>query len=773
MKIDVKKRLSFRLTRDTVLLALVLGVFLNLVQVTIDYFNASRNMDEEIRALMDISHSPASQIAYNIDTRLAEELLEGLLQHPAIVQARIVDPDGRILAERQRQLPNSPYRWLSDLLFGPERRYEEQLRVPQLAEIDLGKLFVVIDTYYYGTSFLNRALYTLLSGFIKSLILSVILLFVFYLVLTKPLLKVIQSLSSVDAEAPEKVRLPTPSGHDEDEIGLLVRITNEHLDSIDGNLQKLRQAEGRLKTYNEQLAQIVEARTREISDKNTALERSNRALIDAKEDALARARARADFLASMSHEIRTPLNGLLGMLSLAMEDDDLPASQRNRLEIAHNAGYSLLNLLNDILDISKVEAGKLELEQIEFNLRHLGEECASLLAEQGQRKGVDVVTDIDPDLPENFVGDPTRLRQIINNLLGNGIKFTPKGNVTLGIRHQGENTLITVTDTGIGLSEADQRKIFSPFAQAHTDTARRFGGTGLGLTLCRQLVERMHGQIRLESEENEGTTFEVSLPLKVPVTEVERLPGTSDFAGKCVCLWMAPDNPHRPPLERQLKAWHLIVSDAPQEAEVLLAAFPLPEGCDLTRVPQDVPIVQLGTGDSGECSNRIRGHIALPLVRRQLSKTLVQVLTPETTREEEDVSSEQATPQEMPKMRILLVEDNRVNQIVASGMLRKLGHDVELAENGERALVALKQRPFDMVLMDCQMPVMDGFEATRRIRGEMNLKQIPIIAVTANVMRGDREQCLRAGMNDYITKPYSLDSLRQTLSRWALAKVPQ
>lgn len=271
MEINVGKRLSVRLAWYTVLWALLLGLVLNLVQVTFDYFNASRNMDQDIQALMEISHSPASQIAYNIDTRLAEELLEGLLRHPAIVKASIVDPEGKVLADRERQLPRSPYRWLSDMLFGMERSYRNELEVAQLSDIELGSLRIDVDTYHYGTTFLRRASQTLLSGFATSLILSVILLVMFYLVLTKPLFRVIRALAQVDTEEPEKVRLPTPPNHADDEIGQLVRITNQHLDTIDGNLQKLREAEGQLKDYNEQLAQTVEARTREISDKNEAL----------------------------------------------------------------------------------------------------------------------------------------------------------------------------------------------------------------------------------------------------------------------------------------------------------------------------------------------------------------------------------------------------------------------------------------------------------------------------------------------------------------------
>lgn len=762
MEITVSKRLSVRLTWYTVLWALALGLLLNLAQVTVDYFNASRAMDEDIQALMEISHSPASQIAYNIDTRLAGELLEGLLRHPAIVRANIVDGDGRILADRERQLPRSPYRWLSDILFGTERSYSDKLMVAQLSNIELGGLQIDVDTYHYGTSFLRRALQTLLNGFLTSLILSGILLVVFYLVLTKPLFRVIRSLAEVDTQEPEKVRLLAPPGHGDDEIGQLVHITNQHLDTIDGNLQKLRQAESQLKGYNEQLAQTVSERTREISDKNQALQLSNRALIDAKEDAVSRAHARADFLANMSHEIRTPLNGLLGMLSLTMEDE-MPPAQRNRIEIAHLAGQGLLGLLNDILDISKVEAGKLDLEHIVFNLRELAEESATLMAEQARRKGISVVTEVAPDFPDALVGDPTRLRQIINNLLSNGIKFTPRGEVRLQIDFSRGLVRIQVSDTGIGLSAEDQRKIFAPFSQANSGTTRRFGGTGLGLTLCRQLVERMQGRISVDSQENQGTRFRVQLPLE-PFFGPRVAPAKPLFAGYCLALQARDTNPHRQTLAAQLRHWGITLADGLDDAPTAACIRDLDWQTDASQEPFSGPIIYLGELPRERWSSAATPlQIALPLVLKQLSQTLALALLPAPATE---LTQAPAEPSDQPALRVLLVEDNRVNQIVASSMLKKLGHEVELADNGERALIALQQRHYDIVLMDIQMPVMDGFEATRAIRRLPNLSKLPIIAVTANVMQGDREACLAAGMSDYVTKPYSLDALRRKLSEW-------
>ena len=648
-----RQRLSYRLTRDTVLVAMAVGLLLNLIQITLDYFDARDAMEREVQALIETSHSPASQIAYNIDMRLANELLDGLLRHPATIDARLLDSEGQTMSASSERSPDSPYRWASDLIFGPDRVFREDLQVPQLADLPLGSLVVTIDTYHYGIRFLERATYTLIIGLLKSLALSGVLLAIFYFVLTRPMLSVINALSQVRASSPEKERLPVPENHRHDEIGTMVGVINEHLENMENSVSQLRAAEATMKNYSSHLEQEVEDRTREISEKNEALQRGNRALVKAKEDAVRRARTRASFLASMSHEIRTPLNGVLGMLGLALDTEQDPG-QRNRLEIALNAGENLLGLLNDILDISKVEAGKLSLESIPFSVRDLIEECITLHRQQATRKQIQLTNETAPDLPHYFLGDPTRTRQVINNLLSNAIKFTDNGSVKVRSSWSGGSLRIEVTDTGIGMSDEGLNRIFSPFSQADTGTTRLYGGTGLGLALCRQLVEHMQGRILVDSREGAGTHFTIILPLTVAKT--------------------APQMP---------------ASEPPEE------------------------------------------------------------------------------PSEMSPLKILLVEDNRVNQLVASGLLRKLGHRVDLAENGERALAALQRQRYDIILMDCQMPVMDGFEATRAIRQNPEWADLPVIAVTANVLQGDREQCLASGMNDYVTKPYKRDELRAVIVRWA------
>ncbi|PSF07005.1 hybrid sensor histidine kinase/response regulator [Marinobacter halophilus] len=750
---------------------MVLGLALNMIQITLDYFSARNAMERDILALIEISNSPASQIAYNIDVRLADELLDGLLKHPATVDARILDSDGQTMSAASESSPISSYRWTSDLLFGASRVFSSELRVPQLQELPLGQLVVTIDTWHYGWQFIQRAANTLLIGLLKSLVLSVALLTIFYFVLTRPMLNVIEALSKVRASTPEKIRLPVPPNHRFDEIGTMVGIINQHLESMEGSVAQLRAAESAMKNYSGQLEQEVEDRTREISDKNLALQRGNRALVRAKEDAVRRARARANFLASMSHEIRTPLNGVLGMLGLALESER-DAVQRNQLEIALNAGESLLELLNDILDISKVEAGKLSLENIPFSMRSLVEVCATLHAQQARRKHIHLVNETDPMLPEQFLGDPTRTRQILNNLLSNAIKFTDDGSVLVRTSYSGGSLRLEVIDTGIGMSQNGLHRIFSPFSQADSDTTRLYGGTGLGLTLCRQLVERMHGQILVDSSEGSGTHFTVTLPLPVKEPANPALPEkTATKLRKAgVAMAIPAQHPHRLALESQLRAWAIPVRSASRHPEGILL---------MAAEPGDVESRAFADGWSGlgvvladtsaTVTSNQPGQYVLPLPLRQTD--LYQCLCSAAGLQTNDniaLPDQSVDVSDAPQpLSLLLVEDNQVNQLVASSLLKKLGHRVDHAENGQRALEALQKRHYDLVLMDCQMPVMDGYEATRAIRLNPEWQNIPVIAVTANVMQGDREDCLASGMNDYITKPYKRDELKAVIRRWA------
>jgi signal transduction histidine kinase/CheY-like chemotaxis protein len=420
----------------------------------------------------------------------------------------------------------------------------------------------------------------------------------------------------------------------------------------------------RLEYTNEELIQNLTEAGIELEHMNTELteeidyvKRMEKELKQARDKAEEMSQAKGEFLANMSHEIRTPMNGVIGTLQL-LADTHLEDSQKDYVNTAHKSAQALLTILNDILDLSKIEAGKLNIELIPLDIRDIVNDLVTLHAMGAQEKGVSLSADIDGEIPQVLTGDPTRIRQILANLVSNALKFTDEGSVKVRLKLQSlqskqADIRFEVEDTGVGIEKDIKDRLFEEFTQADGSTTRKYGGTGLGLAIVKQLVEIMHGEFGVDSTPGEGSTFWFRLPLEVSDEQV---------------------------------------ISAPKEELV-------------------------------ESQRQLRGHI-------------------------------------------LLVEDNPINQMVASKMLEKLGLDIILAGNGQEAIDMLETEHIDAVLMDCQMPVLDGFAATRQIREQGRFVALPIIAMTANVMEGDRDKCIDAGMNDYIGKPVVAADLRKTLERW-------
>lgn len=766
MDISLTNRLSFKQAGLTVLVAFILGTLLSVTQVAVDYASEEASINREIRALLEISHNPAARIAYNIDAELAQELVLGLLRSPAVTRAELIDNNGLVLASVSRPRRESRYRVFSDSLFGAQRQFQDPLHVSHAPNEALGFLRLEVDTYAFGSHFLRRSLLTLLTGFARSLLLSLILLVLFYFMLTKPLTGVIRALSERNPQDPHHRPVPCPKGHERDEIGTLVEVTNRQLSSIAQEIAHRRNAEDRLTQYLSELENIVSARTAELKATNARLSQSNSELETARSMALNMAQARSAFLANMSHEIRTPLNGLLGMLALAL-DGPLSAEQRQQLGIAHDSGKVLVELLNDILDLSKFEAGQLELETIPFDLGALAEETASLLS-QNAASAVELTCLIDPALPAQVLGDPTRVRQIVSNLLSNALKFTRFGRVDLIVERNTDGICIRVRDTGIGIAEDAQARIFQPFAQAEIAITREYGGTGLGLALTRRLCEAMHGKLSLQSKEGFGSEFCAELPLPAH-TPASTLPV---LEGRIVALTPASSGLQQM-LSQWLPTWGLSYQRLDTDASLLgVQADLLISDC-----PECLPGMRPAIGTAvllvtaygnflpHEQAQRLMPllQIARPLARNGLLQVLRHTLY-------SDDSALQGSTQKQPERegtaRVLLVEDNPVNQMVAKGMLVKLGYQVQVAAHGAEALEMLEQEPIDLILMDCNMPVMDGYEASRRIRNNGRWLQLPIIALTANALPDDRERCRAAGMNDYLAKPFRREELAAMLDTW-------
>ncbi|QKJ36872.1 response regulator [Pseudomonas sp. MPDS] len=766
MDIRFTQRLSYKQARLTVLVGFVLGTLLSLMQIGIDYASEDASINREILSLLEISHNPASRIAYNIDAELAQELSLGLLRSPAIIGAQLIDNNNTVLASVKRPELQSSYRFISDFLFGAQRQFEDRLYLDHLPAESLGVLRLEVDTYAFGSRFLRRAEVTLLNGFARSLILTGLLLALFYVMLTKPLVRVIRELSSRDPSSGEQSRLECPSGHQQDEIGVLVSVANQQFENIATEIQQRRTAENRLTDYLEQLENIVSARTAELKAINARLSQSNEELEVARRTALDMAEARSVFLANMSHEIRTPLNGLLGMIALSL-DGPLTAEQQQQLSIAHDSGKVLVELLNDILDLSKFDAGQLELERIPFDLGSLVEDTANLLS-QNAAPSVELACLIDPALPAQVLGDPTRVRQIVSNLLSNALKFTRFGRVDVRLSPHEDGVRIEICDTGIGIPQEAQARILQPFTQAGVGITRQFGGTGLGLALTYNLCEAMQGQLTITSEAGFGSQFcaDLPLPCHTPATPVEPLRGnivaiTDRSSGLAELLNML------------LPGWGLdyerrSVDDGLLGLKPDVLITDCPECLFTMRPTFDAPILLVTAYGSFLPSEEAAALAPLlqqarPLARHALYQILRRALQSDATTIN-DAQIETLAPSK--RGRVLLVEDNPVNQLVAKGMLVKLGCEVIVAAHGAEALDLLEQRDFNLVLMDCNMPVMDGYEASRQIRRSGRWPDLPIVALTANAMPEERERCRAAGMNDYLSKPFRREELAALLDQW-------
>ncbi|WBA84819.1 response regulator [Endozoicomonas sp. GU-1] len=773
------------------------------VQTVSEYMHSRSLLVSKLETLVEVIGANAQAALMFEDTVAAEQLLNGFSSTNEIEAAYLLNPAGERVADYHRE-KKQPWAFTLQELNQPVTLFSKaKLHLYRPINLDgqfIGAIYIqsnLSELYLH----LTHILFLVMIAALISIVLAAMLSARLQKLLARPITELADTISEITKYQQYDRQVQK---YDNDEIGQLY-------DCFNNMLMQIKERDDRLQQHRENLEATVTSRTNELKMANRGLKENLTELNEAKEAALDAVKAKSSFLANMSHEIRTPMNGVLGMLDL-MKDTPLTKTQNDFLNTAYSSADSLLSIINDILDFSKIEAGKMTIEAVDISVRDVVEDVCTLLAGTAREKGLELSCYTDVDLPATLKGDSVRLRQVLTNLIGNAIKFTIKGEVSVKVnlikRSQTSAQIeFSVEDTGIGIAEHILPTLFNEFTQADGSTTRKFGGTGLGLTISRQLVELMGGNIRVISAEGLGSTFTFTLEMAISQNQCRQKSQTLHALDGIKALVVDDNHTNREILRHYLTAWGLDHNEASTAKDALLLLrkahnnnqpyelvfldmnMPDMDGLELSKVIEDDPDLQSirrimlsSTGfipQEQQQATGLSACLSKPFRQSRLLDTTMQVMHCHHASQQPDALTDQHEPETAvfsESIQILLVEDNMVNQKVATSMLKKIGlSHIHIAEDGREALNMSRHQTYDLVLMDCQMPEMSGYEATGLIRQrerEQQLPRIPIIAMTANAMAEDREKCLAAGMDDYLSKPVKIDHLRERLAHWLIHDTP-
>ena len=794
-KLSIERKLRYAM-----MLTAEVGLLFSLIVYSVtDYMKSKEAMMEKVQNLAEVFATNSQAAVYFEDEAAATELLMGLKVVSQVSEAHLLLKDGNILGSyTQGSAPT-----FTSLVTPPEERivtlssdWMDVAKAIDFQDQNIGTIIIRASLApLYQQITINIATAILIT--VIAIIFSYIAAFRLQRLISNPITELAGAMKQVSTS---QIYSSPVQKKSDDEIGQLY-------DSFDEMLTQIQKRDEKLNKHKEELENTVHLRTEALNIANQNLKQAMHDANEAKEAALDAAKAKSSFLANMSHEIRTPMNGVLGMLEL-LKDTHLDRGQQDYLDTAYGSADALLQIINDILDFSKIEAGKLELEKIDMCPSMLTEDVSALLASRAREKNIELSCYTDVNMPPAVKGDPVRLRQVLTNLLGNAVKFTETGEVVVralykGLHNNEHIVRFEVEDTGIGIPADVVPKLFQPFTQADGSTTRKFGGTGLGLTISRQLVELMGDDLQVTSTPGKGSCFFFEIEMG-QTSGIVKKPKERQPLGDIYAL-VVDDNPtNREIMHKYLEAWGVdhttadggaialekmhdaVTAGRPFDIAYLDMQMPEMDGVTLSKMIaadselQSCHRIMLTSAgqmkEKEQVAAQLHGCLAKPFRQSQVLDLTMEVMNQESLAKAEKSETAKAKQEDdsnntTKQHKLLLVEDNPVNQKVALAMLKKINlTNIDLAVNGQEAVEMSQKQDYALVLMDCQMPIMSGYEATGAIREreatERTNRHLNIIAMTANAMEGDREKCLEAGMDDYISKPIKVDTLQTMLAKW-------